>query len=230
MQILILAAGVGSRLGNPVPKPLTPLSNGETIMGRQIGGLRRTFPHAQIMAVVGFKKGTILESHPEIAYAYNPDFGETNTSKSLLRGLSLSPPGPVLWLNGDVVFDDEVMQNVARAVELGNSFVVVNTSATAEEEVKYTLGADGAINALSKQVADAEGEAVGINFIAAQDRVAFEKQLDACEANDYFERGMEYAIEQDGVRFAIVDISGTLCMEIDFSEDLSAVNDMLDNN
>ena len=31
MDIVHLAAGVGSRLGKPFPKPLTPLSSGETI-------------------------------------------------------------------------------------------------------------------------------------------------------------------------------------------------------
>ncbi|NNK83088.1 MAG: phosphocholine cytidylyltransferase family protein, partial [Flavobacteriaceae bacterium] len=35
MKIIILAAGIGSRLGNPFPKPLTPLKNGKSIMQMQ---------------------------------------------------------------------------------------------------------------------------------------------------------------------------------------------------
>src|SRR4051812_20598769 len=36
MQIVILAAGMGTRLGRPLPKPLTVLDNGQTIIGRQV--------------------------------------------------------------------------------------------------------------------------------------------------------------------------------------------------
>ena len=36
MKAIILAAGIGSRLGKPNPKSLTKLSTGETIIGRQI--------------------------------------------------------------------------------------------------------------------------------------------------------------------------------------------------
>ena len=32
MKIIILAAGIGSRLGNPFPKPLTKLKNNKSIM------------------------------------------------------------------------------------------------------------------------------------------------------------------------------------------------------
>ncbi len=36
IQAVILAAGMGTRLGRPFPKPLTPLSDGRTIMEQQI--------------------------------------------------------------------------------------------------------------------------------------------------------------------------------------------------
>ncbi len=35
IQAVILAAGMGTRLGRPFPKPLTPLSDGRTIMEQQ---------------------------------------------------------------------------------------------------------------------------------------------------------------------------------------------------
>ena len=39
-QVVILAAGMGSRLGRSLPKPLTELSDGRTIMQQQITSLR----------------------------------------------------------------------------------------------------------------------------------------------------------------------------------------------
>ena len=42
--------------------------------------------------------------------------------------------------------------------------------------------------------------------------------------NDYFERGLELAIEKDNIKIQAVDISKYNCMEIDFVEDLENVN------
>ena len=40
IQVVILAAGLGTRLGKPHPKPLTPQSSGEPIMRRAVDQLR----------------------------------------------------------------------------------------------------------------------------------------------------------------------------------------------
>ena len=40
-QIVILAAGLGSRLGRSLPKALTELSDGRTIMQQQFDNIRR---------------------------------------------------------------------------------------------------------------------------------------------------------------------------------------------
>ena len=56
MQAVILAAGMGTRLGRPWPKPLTPLADGRTIMGQQMDNLQRVFgADLRVMTVVGFK-------------------------------------------------------------------------------------------------------------------------------------------------------------------------------
>ena len=39
MKVIILAAGIGSRLGGYQPKTLTPLKDGKTILTHQIEGL-----------------------------------------------------------------------------------------------------------------------------------------------------------------------------------------------
>jgi len=62
MKAVILAAGIGSRLGNPYPKPLTMLDNGCSIMQCQVKNLLRYFSIDNIYAVVGFKKELIMEA------------------------------------------------------------------------------------------------------------------------------------------------------------------------
>ena len=225
MKIVILAAGIGSRLGNPFPKPLTPLNNGRSIMGMQLDNLSQYFNIDDISIVVGFKKDLIMERFPEVTYIYNPFFDRTNTSKSLLQALKKNKDKSVLWLNGDVVFDVGLLQELNPYIKNKQSFVAVNTSKVDEEEVKYTLK-NNYIDQLSKSVKNGLGEAVGINFIAKKDIKNFIARLEECDDNDYFERGLELAIAKDQLQISAVDISAFDCMEVDFKEDLENANNL----
>ncbi len=224
MKIVILAAGIGSRLGNPLPKPLTTLKSGKTIMQQQIENLTKHFDIDNINIVVGFKKELIMESFPDITFIYNQNYDQTNTSKSLLKALKKNHRDSVLWLNGDVVFDSDIINLLTPNIVANKSFVCVNNSKVGEEEVKYTTNEKGFIKELSKKVVNAAGEAVGINFISSKDIANFITRLEECKDNDYFERGIELAIEKDGMKVQAVDISKFRCMEIDFKEDLDNAN------
>ncbi len=227
-QAVILAAGMGTRLGRPFPKPLTPLTDGRTIMQQQIENLHATFrENLRITTVVGFKLDLILEAFPDVLYIYNEAYDQTNTNRSLLKALRLSADGGVLWMNGDVVFDPAVLESVRDLMEKDRSFICVNTAAVAEEEVKYTVDDDGFVAELSKQVVDARGEAVGINFVSAADKPALIARLAECAESDYFERGIELAIEKDGMRVTPVDIGELFAVEVDFEEDLTRANEYL---
>ncbi len=226
-QVVILAAGMGTRLGSPLPKTLTVLRDGRSIMQQQFDNLTKAFSiDYRPMIVVGFKLEAIMERFSTATFVYNELFDQTNTSKSLLKALRASGDGGVLWLNGDVVFDPEVLERVKPAIANSHSFVVVNTSKVSEEEVKYTLDESGHIDELSKVVVGGLGEAVGINYVAGPDKDALIRRLDEAGDNDYFERGIELAIEKDGLKFKAIDISDLYAVEIDFAEDLDRANEL----
>ncbi|UAB81082.1 phosphocholine cytidylyltransferase family protein [Marixanthomonas sp. SCSIO 43207] len=226
MKIVILAAGIGSRLGNPFPKPLTPLKNGKSIMQMMIENIDNYFCQHDVYVVVGFKKNSIMENFPQLAYIYNPYFDQTNTAKSLVRALKKCKGESVLWFNGDVVFDEKLLDNLQPHIDKDISFVAVNTNSVGDEEVKYTLK-DGFVNQLSKEVKNGLGEAVGVNFISKNNLTQYIERLEECDNNDYFERGLELLIEKDNAKVKAVDISAFNCMEIDFQEDLENVNKFL---
>jgi len=227
-QAVILAAGMGTRLGRPFPKPLTPLTDGRTIMQQQIDNLHAAFPeNLRITTVVGFKLDLILEAFPDVMYIYNEAYDQTNTNRSLLKALRLSAEGGVLWMNGDVVFDPAVLQSVHHLMEEDRSFICVNTAAVAEEEVKYTVDDHGFVAELSKKVVDARGEAVGINYVSAADKPALIARLAECAESDYFERGIELAIEKDAMQVTPVDMGEMFAVEVDFEEDLTRANEYL---
>jgi L-glutamine-phosphate cytidylyltransferase len=220
MKVIILAAGIGSRLGKPFPKPLTMLDNGLSIMKNQLKALLRYVDINDIYVIVGFKKELIMEAFPELTYVYNDYFDTTNTSKSLVKGLEKLKGHDVIWINGDVVLDHEV---IGRVFNYKNSCMAVNTERVAEEEVKYTVNDLGAINQVSKEVKNALGEAVGVNKITKENLPLFIEQLRVCKEQDYFEKGIELSIGK-GLNIYPVDISELLCREVDFIEDLDLAN------
>lgn len=225
VQVTILAAGMGTRLGRPFPKPLTRLDDGRSILAQQLDNVATAFgTAAKVQIVVGFKLELVMEAAPDAVFVYNESYDQTNTCKSLLKALRASHDGGVLWMNGDVVFDPEVLERLTPFLRDDRSVIAVNTATVAEEEVKYTVDADGFVDALSKSVTDALGEAVGINFVASRDKAALIRRLDECVEQDYFERGIELAIAGDGMQVTPVDISDLFAVEVDFEEDLTRAN------
>ena len=227
--LVVLAAGMGTRLGRPYPKPLTSLRDGRSILQQQYDNLGTAFPGLGVHVVVGYKKELVMEALPEAVFHYNPDYDQTNTSKSLLRALRHAGEGGALWLNGDVVFEPELLADLLPLIHDGRSAVCVNTEKVAEEEVKYTVDEEGFIAELSKSVQDALGEAVGINYVSGADLPALVRQLEACGDQDYFERGIEMAIAEDGLRIRPLDISRWSCLEIDFQADLDRANSTIES-
>lgn len=220
MKGVILAAGKGSRLGDSsLPKPLTKLENGKSILEMQTDNLRPFLSPDAIFIVIGYHKEMILDQFPDFTFVFNPFFAEQNTSKSLLQALN-KIQDDVIWLNGDVVFHPDLLPPIFARRE---SCMIVNQAPVAEEEVKYKTDDAGWITEVSKQVIDPEGEALGINFFKKHDLPLLLEGLEACAPNDYFEKGIEWAIQR-GAKIAAHPIPDNMCTEVDFPEDLVRAN------
>jgi choline kinase len=218
LKAVILAAGIGSRLGRKLPKPLTRLPSGKSIIFNQIKLLKEN-DITEVIIVVGFKKEIIMEEYPQVLFRYNPIYHITNTSKSLLMALESIGADDVLWLNGDVYLDTMVL---SRVIQAKGNIIAVNKAACGEEEVKYRTNDSGEIVEISKKVKDAEGEAVGVNKITKSDFGIFLNSLKKCDDHDYFEKGIEIAIARGAV-FYPIDISDCKCVEVDFKKDLEQI-------
>lgn len=228
VQAVILAAGMGTRLARPHPKPLTALDDGRTIMTQQVENLRGAFgEELRLTIVVGYKLEQILEHVPDASFVYNEAFDQTNTSKSLLKALRNSADGGVLWMNGDVVFDPQILDHLAPSIRDDTSFIAVDTSTVSDEEVKYTIDPDGFILELSKSVVGGLGEAVGINYVSAADKKHLIRRLAEVDDQEYFEGGIVSTIKDDAVSYRPIDISQYYAVEVDFADDLVRANDCL---
>lgn len=220
LDVVFLAAGLGSRLGGGVPKPLTPLGDGgETLLGRQVRLLQPLREAgARFSVVVGHRATEVAAHVPGVAPVQNADYATTGTARSLLAGLHAGA-GPVLWLNSDVCFSRSFADAVvAAALEPTTSLIGVKRGRTADEEVKYLLQ-DGVVSALSKEVEGGLGEAIGVNLVAAQDRPAFVAALAQVAPTAYFEAAVELTVER-GHRWAPLDLTQHFAVEVDFPDDL----------
>lgn len=220
MKAIILAAGVGSRLGAPGPKSLLRLPSGESILGRQVR-IFKSEGIKHITIVVGFKKEDVFRAVEGANFCFNADFNKTNTSKSLLLALKTFNDD-IIWTNGDIVFDAEIIKELKF---LKHNTVVVNDSECGEEEIKYRLDSNNNIAEISKTVTDPLGEALGINMIRRESLENFITALEDCDDNDYFERGMQILIDR-GEIFKKHDVSRYRCIEIDFEEDWEKAKDL----
>jgi len=223
MKVIILVAGVGSRLSHSdQPKCLAKLVNGQSILAFQLENLARYLPPKDVILVVGYQKERIQEQFADLAFVENPRFAEENTAKSLERALK-GIEEDVLWLNGDVVFHHTILESVLAHRQ---TVMVVNRAAVGEEEVKYRADGQGNILEVSKEVTNSQGEALGINFFTKEDLVALKKNLKLCEDHDYFEKAIERCI-QEGLQISCVTAPFSQCTEVDFPEDLQRANNLI---
>ena len=222
-NIVILAAGLGSRLGPAsIPKPLAALPDGQTILGRQLATLAEYFPAARVHIVVGHMRELVMDSAPAATFVHNADYATTNTSASLRLALQQASPGSVLWLNGDVVFDPAVIRQVSNAAHGKHGSVCVVRKETGDEEVKFVASDDGHIRRISKKIDGGEGEAVGINFLTAAGRSLVVEALGHCRPGDYFEAALDALAEDGSLQLRTTDVTASFCMEIDTPSDLAA--------
>ena len=225
MRIVILAAGVGRRLegGEEVPKALMSLHDGRSILEQQLDNIALYHSIKDVVVIVGYKQQHLRRAFHHLTFVENTHFAQTNTAKSLLLGMQDLEAGPILWLNGDVVFHPTLLGPL---IARDRTAMVVNHATVGEEEVKYCTDGVGRIIEVSKQVKEPEGEALGINYCAEGDCIALRDSLEKCEDNDYFEAGIEASI-QSGIEVWAHPIVSHDCVEIDFAEDLDRANGLL---
>ena len=224
ISAVILAAGFGMRLKNDKPKALVNIFGEKNILDYQLENLSKHIPTDNSYVVVGYKKELIMEQHPELTFVYNERYSQTNTAKSLLKALRKVKRGDVLWLNGDVVFDEAVIPKILnKSISSNKSCVFVDNKRCGEEEVKYDIDKSGDISLISKEVKNAKGEALGINLVLEKDIPFLIKNLEQVAEQDYFEKAVENIIINERTKFTPVDSNGLFCQEIDFPEDLETV-------
>jgi choline kinase len=234
---VILVAGIGSRL-RPLtddrPKALVQIGS-ETILGRAV---RLLHAHGveRIVLATGYREDAVrraLEGAPvELAFCPNPRFDVTQNSVSLwecereVRGASC------FKLDGDVVFQPEVLERLdASAAPL--AMAVDRTRRTDAEAMKFRADDAGRILELGKHLPldRASGESIGIERMSREAVATVFDGLGAAVARGrtdlYYEDVYSELIAAGRLAAGAVDVGDLPWTEIDDHADLARARTLL---
>ena len=235
MKAVILAAGCATRLrphSDDTPKTLLPVA-GVPILRRTITSLLRC-GFDQFVIGTGYLEHMVRDAvgswFPglDVTYVSNPEFRTTNNAYSLLLARDHVEHDGFILLDGDVVFDVEVIEEL---VERGpDSLAVRSVGEIGLEEVKVTADNEDRVLAIGKHVPvrSAMGESVGIElFSAASSKRLFaalhQRVREQGLVNEYYEASFQQIIDEGSTLYGI-DIGSMYAAEIDTVEDWAAAN------
>jgi choline kinase len=231
VKAVILLAGMGSRLAQltaSTPKSLLPIGVSNTLEHM----IRKLTRHdvRSIVIVCGHLQAAIeqylQQAFPllEITTLRNPDYRTTNTGYSLLLARERLEGETFIKLDGDVIFDEEILARLVTAAD-GWSYACVDRTAVDEEVIKVRCDTEGNISRIGNDVPvpSAAGESIGVERIDERSSAALFTTLEAMmedPANHqrYYEVAYD-AIVQVGEPFKALDITGLRWVEIDTLED-----------
>ena len=221
---VILAAGMGTRMGSNFPKCLTLLECGMSILDHQIEYVRKVFgTDLRILVVVGFKGNLIKEKYPDLEFVENEEFETTNTAYSLSLALNELIPSNVLWMNGDLYFEPSILKHIESSSKL-SSEIIYSPGLADEEAMKIEIDKEGFVSKISKKLQESAGEAIGLNILSKELFLDFKEKLGLTSKGDYFEYAIDTYFRS---KFFARSTSEMFAKEIDFETDLLAVNQKL---
>tara|TARA_B100001996_G_C18659851_1_gene592633 strand:+ start:1113 stop:1868 length:756 start_codon:yes stop_codon:yes gene_type:complete len=230
MKAIILAAGKGKRLQphtNEIPKCLLTIDN-ETILEHQINHLK-SCDIEEVNVVVGFAKDKVEEFlgnydslGMKINTIYNP-FWETTNSLFSLWAARFQLNSDVVLLNGDDVFELEVMNQIlSNKDEICVPYKVKKNYAAEDMKVKIK---DGYLISIGKNLKNASGESVGIRVFRNEGveilKRSLEKEIRTDNFNlKWYASGID-RILQRGHKIKTLDIRDLYWHDVDYPNDLN---------
>ncbi|MBG1240906.1 phosphocholine cytidylyltransferase family protein [Nostoc sp. NZL] len=242
MKAIILAAGVGRRLGKDgqiQPKCLLKF-NGKSLLERHLNYLRH-YHIDEVVIAVGYQAEKIQEeikalgAENWVSTVYNPDYTKGSVISLWTLRQQLVAGGDILLMDADVLYDRSIIEQLIKT-NVSNCFLLDRNFEPGDEPVKLCVR-DNYLVEFRKQVAlgltyDFAGESVG--FFRFESAVAHRL---ATRTEQYVADGLDDEPYEEVIRdllletpatFGYEDITGLPWLEIDFPQDIQrAQNDIL---
>lgn len=233
MKVIILAAGVGSRLQpftKNIPKPLIKIKNKE-ILGYQLDIFTKNGIKKFVIAVGAFKEKIITyvkNNYPRIKveFVYNPLYKKTNYIYTLWLTKKFVDDDIIL-VHGDLIFEESLLERIIKSPT--TSVLVGQGKKISEKDFKALIK--------DKRVIKIGVNLVGKNVYQCMPLYKF-KQRDFLlwleKIEEFVEKGLTNLYAEDALNEIIDEIkiyptyyTEELCMEVDTMEDIKKVENLL---
>ena len=221
MRVIILAAGMGSRLKpftDNLPKSLFRLGTDGTILQRMVEMVRRNLD-AEICIITGFMHEQIESLFSDVTFVYNPFYRVTNSIASLWFAKEYLD-SDVIIVNSDIVVEESLFQEMA-GID-APATILMDSSRIDNADYKVATY-DNRVVMMSKDLVTCSGEYAGITKLSRDSAVKLRDTIEAMVADDKIERWYEDALVQmvlnDNFVLHYFDIPQFQWVEVDTVDD-----------
>ncbi|MEN8131356.1 MAG: phosphocholine cytidylyltransferase family protein [Pseudomonadota bacterium] len=234
MIAIILAAGVGRRLGETDQRPPKSLLRfgGKSLLQRHLEDLQR---HGieQIYITVGHQAQAIeeeigsLDLQSRVTTVYNPHYIKGSVISLWSMRDQLTGGEDIVLMDADVLYDHRIIEKLT-STETPNCFLLDRDFEPGDEPVKLCIR-DGIPIEFRKQIStglfyDSCGESVGFFRFSSQTAT---RLFQSCEHyvsqrldDTPYEEAIRDLLLETPTEFGFLDITGLPWIEIDFLEDI----------
>jgi len=233
MKVLIMSAGVGSRISRYL--------QGQPKCCVDVGGkplIKRTFELlnkkgiTDIAIVTGYQERYIHEALEGFSYTryFNPFYRVANSVSSVWFARDfLTPNDDIMIMNGDVFMDEKILDVV---LSEKRSPVMLSDSSRIEDADYRFNWSDDLLKKYGKELTNQNttGEYVGIGILNKKDLTVFKQGVvDAISNEDYncWWEDIIYRTVDEGKKVYVNNIEGIFWAEVDYIEDYERIKEFI---
>lgn len=219
LQVIILAAGAGSRTKSYEPRCLLKYKN-KVILDSQIEIIKNRFTKSEITVVGGIEGYKIIKRlEKDMRFVENQIHEDSNSGESLKLGINNSIIDNILFLHGDLVFSESILNKI----DMDKSCLLIDNSGKIEDKEVGVTVVNGKATVLSYNLPTKWCQ---IAYLSQNETNILRKLLVRTDFNTRYLLTFEIINKmiELGASFDCIDIEDGFIKEIDSLKDINNEN------
>lgn len=240
MKVIILAAGIGKRLGQASDdRPKCLLNPGGISLLQRHLEILNYYHIDDILIVTGYHSNLIEQALRNIPYdvqtIYNPDYQRGSVVSLWSAKPALISGDDILLMDADVLYDHRIIGSLVKTAHR-NCFLLDRQFEAGEEPVKLCISKGKPVEFRKIIAEETQQELVGesVGFFRFSGKMAgklarqTQHYLDTGRLDEPYEEAIRDLLLSSSDSFGYEDVTGLPWIEIDFPEDVDrAIHDIL---